>query len=159
MRIDNNQSWMPNCFPMGFVTKKKKIITPNSIHLCPSTEVGLKNPAYDSSPHEQIDSGDPFGSNLSALIPEWIETCMSQRGRQGRIGGPNLEGAEMVPGCAVHGLRRGSSCSCDGGGGGRGAEAGGEGRCARAAAWDGEKKAREFRLSRWAAGSVGLSES
>lgn len=49
-----------------------------------------------------------------------------------------------------------SSCSC--GGGGRGAEAGGEGRCARAEAWDGEKKARQFRLSRWAAGSVGLSD-
>ena len=29
-----------------------------------------------------------------------------QRGRQGRIGGPNLEGAEVAPGGAVHGLRR-----------------------------------------------------
>ena len=30
-----------------------------------------------------------------------------QRGRQGRVGGPNLEGAEVSPGGAVHGLRRG----------------------------------------------------
>jgi hypothetical protein len=47
----------------------------------------------------------------------------------------------------------GDTRSC---GGGRGAEAGGEGRCARAQALGWREKGHEFRLSRWAAGSVDL---
>jgi hypothetical protein len=65
----------------------------------------------------------------------------------------------VAPGGAVHGLRRGEFLQLRRRRRGRGAWPAARGGARVQLLGTERKKAREFRLSRWAAGSVGLSES